>query len=316
MHDVKVLTGDIGYASSDGINFQYILQVDSLEPNRGSIGGSNLITFSGIGFPQMEQNSTLLSESFHILFDEYPCLVVSSNLTSLSCLTQPHEAGNVNVTVVVNGVKTILPNSYQYSTDSTTVIHMVVPVFGPASGGTMLFIVGKGFVAADDFAVTIGGANCSVQSSAGTQFACETSSNSPGVYDIIVRSVSTFGRAVLSSLLNQPDKITQNSRTLWELLNASYNGTAAAMIPFTYVFGVSSISPSSGSVFGGTVLTIKGSGFVGNVTLTDNKDAPFCHEISFTNDEINCTTKSTQQDHIISNNGTNPSKLTQSRANT
>ena len=310
VYDVKVLLDDIGYALANNVTFQYLLRVDSVQPNEGSIGGSNLVTLLGLGFPEPEDNSSLLSESFYVLFGEYPCLPVSSNLTSLSCLTQAHEPGSVNITVFINGVTTIIPNGYLYSKASTAQIHMVVPNSSPSNGGVMLLVLAKGLVAADDLIVSTGGTNCTLLSVVSTQMSCFTNPTSPGLYDFDITSVSTFGRAIHKSLLNQTDKIIQNSKTLLELLDDDLlvNYTDAITIPFTFVFDVSSIAPSHGSVFGGTDMTIKGTGFVGNVTVIDKEGDPFCRNMSYTDTEINCTTMSIRKHHIIKNNGTHPSK--------
>lgn len=310
VYDVNVLLGDIGYALANNVTFQYLLRVDSVQPNEGSIGGSNLVNLSGLGFPEPEDNSSLLSETFYVLFGEYPCLPVSSNLTSLSCLTQAHKPGSVNITVLINGVTTIIPNGYLYSKASTARIHMVVPNSSPANGGVMLLILAMGLVAADDLIVSTGKTDFTLISVSSTQMSCYTNPTSPGLYDIAITSNSTFGRAIPNSLLDQPDEIIKNSKTLLELLNDDLlaNHMNTITIPFTFVFDVLSIAPSYGSLFGGTELTITGSGFVGNVTVVDEKGDPFCRRMSYNDTEINCTTTSVRKRHVIENNGTDPSK--------
>lgn len=290
---VRVLVQGIGY-SIEEILFRYSLIVSSLQPNKGTVGGGNIVTFSGVGFSNRRPNSQL-TDDFYILFDEYPCLEITSNITHLTCLPQPHGSGTINVTVIVNGEEAQMPNGYLYSISLTAVINNIAPSSGPANGGTIVTISGENFINTTDITVSIGGANCNILSVTDTSINCLTTSNKPGDYDVIITSISSFGRAVHKLILEQV------STTL-----LSKNSTTLTL--YTYVFQVSSITPIRGSLFGGTVLSIDGAGFAGNVSINDGEGHPLCIETVITYDQIQCRTKSTQRHHLIENNDTSESE--------
>ena len=307
---VSVHIDGIGYASTPVIDsdiFTYDVIIDSVTPDTGSVFGGNKVTITGTGFPTM-MSVFPNSKHFHVLIDSNPCFITSSSLTEITCISQPHSPDTVNVTVVVNGVSDQIEDSYIYSINSTLTISSVSPPSGPVRGGTQLIIVGSNF--ANDITVNIGGSVCNISSLTATEIQCTTAMHQPGVYDIIVTS-STLGRAVYSSALSLTDTLTDAALSLTELMNGTIRPPNVFMFPqFTYLFSVTSIVPCSGSLLGGTKISIKGNGFDSNTMIRTGNDASmFCEVTSRTDTSIECVTMSTRREYIITNNGTHPSNV-------
>ena len=75
------------------------------------------------------------------------------------------------------------------------------------------------------------------------------------------------------------------------------------MLPvFTYQLIVTKLTPCSGSLLGGTKVSIKGTGFGSNVTVTTGLGTK-CHVTTVTNENIECVTSSTRKEHLIDNSG-------------
>lgn len=71
--------------------FQVYAQVDTVSPNTGSLAGGTLVTITGKGFPSSAAagNSVITG----LTVGSMPCKVVSSNFSSITCLTEVQSAG-------------------------------------------------------------------------------------------------------------------------------------------------------------------------------------------------------------------------------
>ena len=147
---VSVHVDDIGYADTDdNVTFTYSLVLDSVYPDYGSISGGSTVMLAGIGLPVITTGGSCyckdcwscLDSNFpdvYVLFGDYPCLILSSNLTELSCTVQKHIPATVNVLVSVNGVTDTLIDEYEYTTDDVAVISDITPTKGPSIGGRVI----------------------------------------------------------------------------------------------------------------------------------------------------------------------------------
>jgi hypothetical protein len=109
----------------------------------------------------------------------------------------------------------------------------VEPSSGGTAGGTTLTITGSGFgTSGSDLDVLVGGVDCEVESVMSTELTCRTGPHASGTVDVIV----------------------------------SGNGASATLSQkYTYDSGlearITGFSPTTGPVYGGSVLTISGTGF-------------------------------------------------------
>lgn len=143
----------------------------------------------------------------------------------------------VDVTVRRGSVSGTLPHGFLYDQSSTPTITDITPSAGPTAGGTAVAIDGAGFAAGAT--VTFGGvAATSVVIVNAGRITCVTPAHAEGAVDVVV----TVG-----------------------------NLSATAAGAFTYsdaAVTLTSIDPTTGPVGGNTLVTLTGTGFASNATVT------------------------------------------------
>jgi len=167
---------------------------------------------------------------------------------------------NAQVVVVINNIISKCTGScgFEWHSSATPTLTAVSPTSG--SAGTTLTLTGTGFsTTAAENQVLVGDTECVGTTSTGTQLECTLGEGAAGLHDVVV-NVLTKGEA---------DK-------------------GGATIQFTSSFSVTSFSPSSGALGGGTSLTLTGVGFGSGVTVTVGGNA--CVVMSSSYDTIVCLT--------------------------
>lgn len=204
--------------------------ISSVGPSSGPEAGGTTVTLSGSGF------TPSASVSFGGI--AAPSVVVVSP-TEMQAVTPAHASGSVNVVVTENphDQSVTLAGGFTYSSSTTLGVSGASPAEGPTSGGTVVTITGKGFQAGA--AVVFGSSqSTAVTVASSTQINAMSPPGSSGTVPITV---------------NEPN-------------------SQSASLPsgFTYTSGpaVSSISPTSGPVTGGTTVKILGSGFQSGASVT------------------------------------------------
>ena len=173
-----------------------------------------------------------------------------------TCVTPASAAGLVNVQITVLGDSFTLNNSYTYRARPTIV--SVTPNNGTTAGGTAVVITGTNFVSGST--PRFQGTNCtSVVFVNSTTLNCNTPARSAGVANIVI---------------NNPD-----GQLSTETVQYTYNAPPT----------ITSISPTSGAVAGGTVITITGTNFVSGFSATVGGVA--CASTTFLSaTSVRCTT--------------------------
>ncbi len=315
---IEVMIVGFGYVlpEQDGENvyFTYILQVDGINPQLGSVFGGNVVTLTGIGFPMLddakfEKYHSSMNEFglfFHpdayALFDDLNCFIIASNYTHLSCMPQPHQPETVNVTLTVNSIIISVVDEYEYALSESSVIHNISQTSGKVSGNDSLTIRGVNFI--DDVIVTIGRSICDVTEVKTDQIDCITSSHPPGQFEVIVNS-QVYGTAYNEGIIDMDLSYFQISlEDLLEDVTVS-NGTSPTdpFPTYTYELYVTSTSPKAGSVRGGTEVTITGKGFDKTAVVIEKLGGKECAITSFNDEEIKCVMPSTTNNYTIRNTG-------------
>jgi hypothetical protein len=209
------------------------LSISGVGPNSGPQTGGTSVTVSGSGFTQ--------SASVTFGGVAAPSVIVVSS-TQLQVVTPAHASGTVSVSISENphNQSTTLAGGFTYtaSSSSTSIgVSGASPTQGPTSGGTVVTITGKGFQAGA--AVAFGGTkSTAVTVGSSTQVNAMSPPGSSGTVAITVTN---------------PD-----------------SQSASLPSAFTYSSGPSltSISPNTGPVTGGTTVTILGSGFQSGAKVT------------------------------------------------
>ncbi|XP_025757857.1 PKHD1 like 1, tandem duplicate 1 isoform X2 [Oreochromis niloticus] len=164
------------------------------------------------------------------------------------------------VEVQINGIPSKCSGDcgFIWSEEKTPVVTGISPSQGSNGLGTLLTVTGTGF-SSENASIMVGKARCHVEATTATTQVCRLGSTSAGTYPVSV-SFPSLGDSRFSD----------------------------GNFLFTYQLIVSSFSPLSGSVAGGTLLTVRGFGFSQNATVTVGSAE--CTVIDSTDTELKCRT--------------------------
>ncbi|XP_056378576.1 fibrocystin-L-like isoform X2 [Hyla sarda] len=231
---ISVYIAGLGYAISQGGNltFTYHIIVSSIIPSSGSLAGGTLVTIHGSGF----------SKSSAVELGDSKCVVVFANLSVVNCLTSAGAEGFADVTVFTNGFNETLHDAFNFTSTSAPTITEINPSTSSVLGNITLTISGSDFQNESvDNAVSLGNKPCQLLEWTPTKIMCLLPALPPGKYNVLVK-VGNWGFAI-SSLTNETS--------------------------VEYILEVNSIVPQYGSLYGGSRVTLTGSGF--SVVPNENK---------------------------------------------
>ena len=263
---VKVLVAstEISAELTSGYRYQPGPVIESVSPSVGPLAGGNSVTLQGTGF---------LSGA-RVLLGGVLCTSLRTDESGrfLSCVAGSRASGVVDVEVTnPDNQKATLTAGYTYQTAPS--VSSIRPNEGSASGGTLVEIQGSGFLAGAT--VQFAEMECSqVEVSSSTKLVCRTPPHMPGVVSI---------------------RVTNSDRQSGALSDA-----------FTYRAApiVSSISPTYGSVTGGTSLWVTGSGFLPGANVSVGGGA--CSQVTIvSSSSLTCLTpvgtSGDAQDVVVTN---------------
>merc|ERR1719483_1010979 len=191
------------------------------------------------------------SGSTTVTIGDGDCSVLSATPAVIMCVTPAGADGAGAVAVTSCGVAAA--STYNYDAASSPEITSVSPA--SSSGPTSLSLTGSNFGASPT--VKVGSAECTVTASSDSTVSCDLAGLPGGDYAITVYNA---------------DLGLSNEET------------------FTSTLEIVSVSPSSGSFGGGSLLTISGTGFDSvdgvSVTICDN----ICETVTITTSQIECLT--------------------------
>jgi phosphatidylserine/phosphatidylglycerophosphate/cardiolipin synthase-like enzyme len=200
--------------------------VTAISPTTGPSSGATLVTITGTNF---------VTGAIVSFGQSTASSIKVINGTTITAVAPPHVAGTVGITVTNKAGDTgTLPAAYVYTSASPSTapkLNVIHPNSGSPSGGDAVIISGSNLV--KGMIVTIGGAPATI-TSFNTVSIHATTPSGTGVADVVVTTPKGE--------------------------SATLKGA------FTYAEtpdppSVVSTAPSSGSVNGGTTITVKGSGF-------------------------------------------------------
>ncbi|MBN3294524.1 PKHL1 protein, partial [Polypterus senegalus] len=237
-------------------------------PSSGSTAGGIVLTISGYGF----------SENSAVRINNKLCPVLSVNLNRLQCTTPADAAGSYNVTVTMAGVDVTLSAFFTYDTAVTPTITQIHPARTFATERANLTISGSNFQTWDlQSSVSIDNAECSIMKWTDSQIICLLPVLRPGVHNIQVKVKN------------------------WGFASASSN----VVTTIEYVLQVTSVRPLMGSLYGGTKLTLTGSGFGTNPddiqVLLGQRG---CSVTAMAQDRLECVVQAPGKVYTVTNLGT------------
>ncbi|KAK9957826.1 hypothetical protein ABG768_012036 [Culter alburnus] len=262
--------GNAQYQNNNSFNFTHLLGVTSINPTTGSVAGGTIVTVSGYGF----------SNDTAVTIGTQPCNIIEVELFQLRCIVPAGSEGEQTVTVTTSEMTAISNGSFTYSNTLTALITSVSPQTTTVFGRRILTILGTNFEAqTNGSSVLIGEAECKLLQWTNESITCLLPTLPPAMYNVRVR-VGNQG---------------------YPLTSAGVNTT------IEYVLEVTSFSPSLGSLYGGTTITITGSGFSpvaadNNVTLGDTQ----CRVTAASDHQLECVTQSRDKTHTVTNQGFHP----------
>lgn len=222
-----------------------------VSPNSGTTSGGQTITLGGSGFyPGMT-----------VTIGGVACGSVNvANTSTATCVTGASAAGPQNVQISVLGDTSTLNNAYTYRARPT--ISSVTPDNGSTAGGTDVVITGTNFYTGT--VARFGGVNCTTTVLPACTVNCVT----------LECKAPARTAGVVNIVINNPD-----GQISTETVQYTYNSPPT----------ITNVTPTSGPVAGGTVVTITGTQFVSGATVTIGGVA--CATTTFVSaTSIQCTT--------------------------
>ena len=230
--------------------FVLLPNIDVVLPNAGSTTGMTKVTIQGSGF-------AVSSAGVQVLMGRFPCKVVSVNYTAIECETSPAPQQLVKVDLLIHGVAALCQGncSFSYLESITAFVTRISP--NSIKGSVKVLIEGEGFgTILEDISVFIGNQQFRAIDVNENNITVLVTPLPAGIYSLSV-VVGTKGLALGNLTVSSPP--------------------------------VASVTPTSGSIGGGTTLMITGNGFYpGNTTVTVG-DEP-CQIISVNSSEVYCRT--------------------------
>lgn len=214
--------------SSTNYSYDITPVISSISPTSGFLAGGGTLTLTGTGF--LAGASVTIGGTLCTLPN-----VVSS--TSLTCTIPAKTAWTYSVTVTNSNLRSsTLSSAYTYVPAPT--ISAVIPALGPITGGISVTLTGTGFLAGAG--VKIGGVTCtSVIVMSSTMLSCINPANAiAGPYSVVITNTDTQSATKANGFTYIPPPI------------------------------VTSVSPTSGQLAGGGLLTMTGSGFTAGATVS------------------------------------------------
>ncbi|KAJ5151505.1 hansenula MRAKII killer toxin-resistant protein 1 precursor [Penicillium canariense] len=226
---VPVIVTGPGGTSASGVNYTYVATPAVSSVSPTSGPAAGGTTVSILG--------SGFTGATAVTFGSTPATFTVNSNTQITAVAPAGPSGGGPVPIVVTGPGGTSASGVNYTYIPAPVVSAVSPTSGPAAGGTVVIIVGSGFTGAT--AVTFGSTPATFTVNSNTQITATAPAGPSG------------GGPV-------PVVVT------------SPGGTSASGVNYTYIPApvVSSVSPTSGPVAGGTTVTIVGSGFTGATAVT------------------------------------------------
>jgi hypothetical protein len=226
---VVTLPDTTTYTFANGFTYSALPTITTVTPATGSTSGGTAITLAGTNF----RTGATVS-----IGGTAATGVVVNSATEVVATTPAKAVGTYNVVLTnSDGSSYTKANGFTYVTATNPTIATVSPAIAGTAGGTVMALTGTGFAS---------GATVSVGGTAGTSVVVADSQNlqfiapakAAGTYNVVVTNADGGSATKLNGLTYQaPPTVT-------------------------------AISPASGTIAGGTVLTVTGTSFLAGVSVT------------------------------------------------
>ena len=248
--------------------------ITSITPDRGPLGGGNSVTITGTGFSALgldldsvtftpTGSSTALTATNAVVVSDTEIMATAPDATSAA-----GTAGTVDATVTADFTDPADSNATEDSDPAATgddtytfgvpTVDSLSPAAGPLSGGNVLTITGSGF---EDAGLTLDGVDFTPNGTSGAPALTGTNPLVVSDTEITVKVPDATAAAGTNATLTgtvTPEFSTGGGA------GSDVPGSPGATGDNQYTWAtpaISSVSPSSGPLAGGTTVTITGTGF-------------------------------------------------------
>jgi len=224
--DISVTTtsGTSATSAADQFTYQTVPTVTAVNPSSGPLTGGTTVTIGGTNF----------TGATAVKFGTVSATSFSvTNATSITATAPAGSAGTVNITVTTANGTSATSTADQFTYEGAPTVTAISPGMGGTAGGTSVTITGTNFTGAT--AVKFGSVTASgITVNSATSITATSPAGSAGVVNITV--TTPIGTS-----------------------------TTSAADQFTYLAAptVTSVSPNSGPLAGGSSVTITGTNFTG-----------------------------------------------------
>ena len=239
--------------------------------------------------------TTCMTDQYYSLVqvDGQPCLVLSSNLTHISCVSPANPLlveQSVNVTIEINERQVLLENAFTYENSSTPYLTGFESVVTSVLDDVVLNFYGifpdvVPEVWLDKAENCSYSQKCEIQNSNSSQFTCTLQGGQLDLgYHIVMVYFPEYGFPVYCN---------------GSIYNCSFSLEDHPIVEIE--FSLDFIYPLSGSVLGGTQLSLYGRGFPVNLSeeVAVTVDGRECDISSVSHTSIECITSGLQKNHHV-----------------
>jgi hypothetical protein len=214
--------------SNDVFTYVAAPSVGGLTPTQGPVSGGTNVTITGTDFTG--------ATGVNFGTDAGSNVTVNSD-SSITVTSPPHAGGQVDVTIVGAGGTSAAVSADRFTYLAAPAVTSLTPTSGPIAGNTVVTITGANFTGAT--AVSFGGTNGTGLSASSTSITVTSPPHAAGLVDVIVTGPGG-------------------------------SSTVVAGDQFTFIPPaptVTSLTPVSGPIAGGTTVTVTGTGFTSATTV-------------------------------------------------
>jgi len=245
--------------------------ITAFSPDQGSVAGGTDVLISG-------STLNIIQVGMEIHLGAGRCLVKSVDYNSIGCTTGASgemEGNKIQFYQNNNELRYDCSNTsnctFSFSEEVTPTILDILPTVLRSPGTNTIAFVGKRFSTVhNQYSLTVGTTPCPISSSNSTVIYCELPPLPSGHYQAMLS---------ICNLTSNGSRCFGNGEFLTGGRTVRVEG------------GVTRISPTSGSIFGGTKVTLYGYGFSSDPdSITVTMDNSECDVISATDDTVMCLT--------------------------
>jgi hypothetical protein len=240
----------------------YTATLDAVTPLEGSKAGGTLLTITGSGFqPVPEANIVTVGGN--------ACVVVEASFSRVVCRTPPTtDSASATVSATVFAADTSFSSSFVYKTSLTASVTALSPSALSSATSNYVNLTIADVPAGTPVSIRFGGRDCRITRTSGSDYSC-----------ILTRApASVVGQAAVAPLV--------------EVGTLGYASLPTPLV-LDAGFRVTSVSPSVGSLEGGTLVTVTGAGFTGRLA---NTDVSFLHPLADIVHKSNCRIREVSPD--------------------